>query len=350
MQRPPPGYQQLPYQQEKKLNLEEMLAKFISVSETHFQNTETLAKLISKRPQGSLPRNIESNLKEQLNAITSQGEEGLVTPEPEPKQETEISKGKGEVDHNEQKPMPNAMKFLNELLANKRKLDEAFNTSKIEGDCLNHSTKTGNMMQPTLQEMSRKARFLTTAGTIIDVGTGELTLCVRDETIILQSRNSSNTSKIEEPHIVTAKPNEEIPLTVLSIFPFGTVEYRLICKPHGKYSHSISIYTMSSLRGKKVIVPALKKRKGASSSSGLTAKIRHPFLQFPIGSQEELFQILQALPLEVGRCIDWATLEQVQLADAIQALLTTDPWGLFFEIVETTYLELTMELCSMFHL
>ncbi|PPS16589.1 hypothetical protein GOBAR_AA03985 [Gossypium barbadense] len=27
-----------------------------------------------------------------------------------------------------------------------------------------------------------------------------------------------------DPHIVTSTPNEEIPLTVLSIFPFGTVE------------------------------------------------------------------------------------------------------------------------------
>ncbi|PPR85575.1 hypothetical protein GOBAR_AA35117 [Gossypium barbadense] len=27
-----------------------------------------------------------------------------------------------------------------------------------------------------------------------------------------------------DPYIVTTKPNEEIPLTVLSIFPFGTVE------------------------------------------------------------------------------------------------------------------------------
>ncbi|PPR90755.1 hypothetical protein GOBAR_AA29932 [Gossypium barbadense] len=27
-----------------------------------------------------------------------------------------------------------------------------------------------------------------------------------------------------DPHIVTTKPNEEIPLTILSIFPFGTVE------------------------------------------------------------------------------------------------------------------------------
>ena len=37
-QKPQPllGYQQPPYQQEKKLNLEEMLSKFISVSETHF--------------------------------------------------------------------------------------------------------------------------------------------------------------------------------------------------------------------------------------------------------------------------------------------------------------------------
>ncbi|KAK5771712.1 hypothetical protein PVK06_047952 [Gossypium arboreum] len=39
--------------------------------------------------------------------------------------------------------------------------------------------------------------FLATARTIIDVGTGELTLRVGDETITLQARNSSNTSKIE---------------------------------------------------------------------------------------------------------------------------------------------------------
>ncbi|PPS08789.1 hypothetical protein GOBAR_AA11846 [Gossypium barbadense] len=76
-----------------------MLTKFISVSETRFQNTEAtlknqqasiqgletqigqLAKLISKRPQGSLPINTESNPREQLNTITIQDEEGLVEPE-----------------------------------------------------------------------------------------------------------------------------------------------------------------------------------------------------------------------------------------------------------------------------
>ncbi|KAK5774971.1 hypothetical protein PVK06_042835 [Gossypium arboreum] len=52
----------------------------------------------------------------------------------------------------------------------------------------------------------------------------------------------------------------------------------------------------------------------------------------------------------MGRCIDWAALEQIQMADAVRALLTTDPWGLFFEIVEPMYLELTLELCSTFYL
>ncbi|PPS16974.1 hypothetical protein GOBAR_AA03599 [Gossypium barbadense] len=77
--------------------------------------------------------------------------------------------------------------------------------------------------------------------------------------------------------------------------------------------------TMSSSSGKKTDVPASKKRKGVTSSLGPTTEIRHPFLQ-------------------------------IQLADAIQALLTTDPWGLFFEIVEPTYLEFTLELYSTFHL
>ncbi|PPS02665.1 hypothetical protein GOBAR_AA17997 [Gossypium barbadense] len=141
-----------------------MLMKFISVLETHFQNTKTtlknqqasiqglktqigqLAKLISERPQGSLSSNIESNPREQLNAITVQDKEGLVEPEPEPepRQGIVVSKGKGEVDHNEQKlfikalsQMPNAVKFLKELLANKRKLDVA-----------SHETRSKSIHEP----------------------------------------------------------------------------------------------------------------------------------------------------------------------------------------------------------
>ncbi|PPR86919.1 hypothetical protein GOBAR_AA33774 [Gossypium barbadense] len=48
-------------------------------------------------------------------------------------------------------------------------------------------------------------------------------------------------------------------------------------------------YTMSSSEGKKVVVPVSKKKKRASSSLDPTAEIRHPFLQFPIGPQEEIF-------------------------------------------------------------
>ncbi|PPS14415.1 hypothetical protein GOBAR_AA06162 [Gossypium barbadense] len=124
-----------------------MLTKFISMSETRFQNTETalknqqvsiqglktqigqLSKLISERPQGILPSNTESNPREQLNVINVPDEEGFVEPEPEPRQETVMK----------QSP------FKLAILATQM---------EIEGDRLNHSTKTNNMVQPSLQEMS----------------------------------------------------------------------------------------------------------------------------------------------------------------------------------------------------
>ncbi|PPR86319.1 hypothetical protein GOBAR_AA34372 [Gossypium barbadense] len=74
---------------------------------------------------------------------------------------------------------------------------------------------------------------------------------------------------------------------------------------------------MSSSCGKKTVVPASKKRKRAMSSSGPTTEIRHPFLQVPLGPQEELYQILRARPIG---------------------------------IMEPMYLEFTLELCSTFHL
>ncbi|KAG8497352.1 hypothetical protein CXB51_008633 [Gossypium anomalum] len=103
-QRPqhPLGFQQPLYQQEKKPNLEEMLTKFIAVSETRFQNTEIALK-------NHLPSNTETNPREQLNAITVRDEERLVEPKLEPSS----------------LQMSNAVKFLKELLANKRKLDDA---------------------------------------------------------------------------------------------------------------------------------------------------------------------------------------------------------------------------------
>ncbi|PPR94409.1 hypothetical protein GOBAR_AA26260 [Gossypium barbadense] len=346
-----------------------MLTKFISMSETRFQNTETalknqqasiqwletkidqLSKLISERSQGSLPSNTEPNPREQLNAINIQDDEGVVEPELEPRQETVVSKGKGEVDYNKNKsvtveykprvPYPNAIR--------KDHSDEQFA----------HESFSSNGRRPTHEERRLQIEELDEWRTHKprtydkpklrqnELDTFPNQLKVGDKVLL----------DAADAHIVTTTPNEEIPLTVLSIFPFDTIE---VSHPkfgtfkrtkldtivrHG-HVHPYAQGTMSSSRGKKIVVPASKKRKGASSSTGPTTKICHPVLQFPRGPQEEIFQILQARPLIAGCCIDWTTVEQVQLADAIRALLTTDPWELFFGIIEPTCLELTMELCS----
>ncbi|PPR88990.1 hypothetical protein GOBAR_AA31695 [Gossypium barbadense] len=316
-----------------------MLTKFISVSETRFQNTETalknqqvsiqglktqigqLSKLISERPQGSLPSNTEPNPREQLNAINVQDEEGFVKPEPEPRQETVVSK--------------------DETITLQAR--NSGNTLEIEGVRLTRSTKTDNMVQPTLQEMSLKEAHESFESNSRGLIHEDRRLQIKeldewrthksktpDKPNLRQNKLNPFRNQLKvgdrvlldatDPYIFATTSNEEIPLTVLSIFPFGTVEVS-----HSKFG-------------------TFKKRKRASSSAGPTTEIRHPLLKFPRGPQEELFQILWARPLSADRCIDWAAVEQVQLADAIQALLTTDPWELFFEIIEPTYLELTMEL------
>ncbi|KAG8472921.1 hypothetical protein CXB51_035043 [Gossypium anomalum] len=310
-QRPqnPQGFQQPPYQQEKKLNLEEMLSKFISVSETHFQNTETalknqqasiqgletqigqLSKLISERPQGSLPSNTEPNPKEQLNANNVQA--GCVEPEPESRQENVASKGDGELFNKLKDPGSFTIPCLigsldvNHTLADLEASINIMPYKMFKQLGLRRPKQTRMSIQLAKTIRFPKGRlFLATAKTIIDVGTSELTLCVGDETITLQARNSSNTSKMEgncpyqsaktndmtqptvqklslkevhepcssnnigliheerrlqieeldewvgdkvlldvaDPHIITTNPNEETPLTVLCIFPFGTVE------------------------------------------------------------------------------------------------------------------------------
>ncbi|PPS20173.1 hypothetical protein GOBAR_AA00375 [Gossypium barbadense] len=93
----------------------------------------------------------------------------------------------------------------------------------------------------------------------------------------------------------------------------------------------------------------LEEEEGSVIFHGSNHENSSPSLVFPRGPQEELFQILWARPLIAGCCIDWAAVEQVQKADAIRALLTTDPWELFFGIIKPIYLEFTMELCSTFH-
>ncbi|PPS19809.1 hypothetical protein GOBAR_AA00773 [Gossypium barbadense] len=88
-------------------------------------------------------------------------------------------------------------------------------------------------------------------------------------------------------------------------------KHRLVAR-HMSVGHC-RVDTMTNTRGKKTVVPISKKRKGPGATSlSATTEICHPLLQFPPGPQEELFQILRARPLGMGRCIDWATLEQLQ--------------------------------------
>ncbi|PPR93092.1 hypothetical protein GOBAR_AA27579 [Gossypium barbadense] len=193
-------------------------SKFISVSETHFQNTETelknqqasiqgletqigqVTKLISERPQGSLPSNTESNPREQLNTITRQDEEGLVTLEPEPRKEIEISKGKDKVSQNDRN-LEISLKEVHELFSsNSRGPIHEEQRLQIEelDEWRTHKSRTHD--KPKLCHNK-----LNTFPNQLKVG----------DKVLLEAAN---------PHIVTDKPNEEIPLTVLSIFPFGTVK------------------------------------------------------------------------------------------------------------------------------
>ncbi|PPS03934.1 hypothetical protein GOBAR_AA16732 [Gossypium barbadense] len=204
------SFQQPPYQQEKKLNLEEMLTKFIMVSETHFQNTETafknqqasiqgletqigqLFKLIFERPLGSLPSNTKPNPREQLNAINVQDEEGFVEPEPEPRKETMVSRGQSE---------EMSLKEAHESFSSSsRGLVHGDRRLQIEelDEWRTHKPRTHD--KPELRQN--------------ELNTFPYQLKVGDKVLL----------NAVDPHIVTTTPNEEIPLTVLRIFPFGTIE------------------------------------------------------------------------------------------------------------------------------
>ncbi|PPS04517.1 hypothetical protein GOBAR_AA16145 [Gossypium barbadense] len=238
-----------------------MLTKFILVSESHFQNTETalknqqvsiqgletqiaqLAKLISERPQGSLLSNTESNPREQLNAITVRVKEGLFEPEPESRQEIVGSKGKVEVDHNEQKSVsreykprvayPSAkrkdhtdeqvVKFLKEVLADKRKLDEALHETCSRSI---HEPCSSNNKGPIYEERrlqieeldewrAQKPRTHDKPKPRHDrLNVSQNQLKVGDK-VLLDAAN---------PRIATSEPNRAITFTVLNIFSYGTVE------------------------------------------------------------------------------------------------------------------------------
>ncbi|PPS08916.1 hypothetical protein GOBAR_AA11728 [Gossypium barbadense] len=279
------------------------------MSETHFQNTETalknqqasiqglktqilqLAKLIFARPEGSLLSNTESNPMEQLNVIAIQDKEGLVTSEPELRQETVVSKGKGEVNHSKQKPVNSH--FVWETKQSPFKL-ETRSKNTPESCSSNDKGPIYEKRRLQLEELDERRTH--------KLRTHDKPKPCHDELNISPNQLKVGDKVLldaADPRIATSEPNGAIPLTVLNIFPYGMRSVnsshrhdhgtKRFSNPQGRAlgrAHTTrggTAYTMSTSRGKKNAIPALKKRKGVTSSSSPTVEIRHPFLQFHLG-------------------------------------------------------------------
>ncbi|PPR95121.1 hypothetical protein GOBAR_AA25548 [Gossypium barbadense] len=161
-----------------------------------------LSKLISERPQGSLPSNTEPNPREHLNAISTQDKKGFITPEPEIQQDNTMNKGREEVNNNDPKQeLPQTkttetVRYYHE--ENKDVHEERRLRIKELDEWREHKLRTHD--KPKLRKHKPN-----TSPNQLQVG----------DTVLLD---------VVDPHIVTTTPNEEIPLTVLKIFPFDTVE------------------------------------------------------------------------------------------------------------------------------
>ncbi|PPR95254.1 hypothetical protein GOBAR_AA25417 [Gossypium barbadense] len=192
-----------------------------------------------------------------------------------------VSKGKNEVGQNDPKPVSTEYKprvpYPN--ATRKDRSDEKFgkltlrvedepitlqarnssNTSKIEGGCINHSTSNDHVVKPSMQETIAKNIYESCSNNNKGPIYEERRLQIEelDEWQTQKSRTPDrskpsqdelNTSPnqlkvgdkvlldVADPRITTFETNEEIPLTVLSIFPYGTIETssRLHSQAHGR--------------------------------------------------------------------------------------------------------------------
>ncbi|XP_075478854.1 uncharacterized protein LOC142519711 [Primulina tabacum] len=135
----------------KSLVLEQMISKFISYTETRLQNQDVsikglenqigqLANMIASRDPGTLPSNTENNLKEQVKAIKLRNGKVL---EQDGKEEGEPRDGaadtspelkKAKLDAQFSKFLESYAKFLKDILANKRNLED-YMTINLTENC-----------------------------------------------------------------------------------------------------------------------------------------------------------------------------------------------------------------------
>ncbi|PPR99828.1 hypothetical protein GOBAR_AA20840 [Gossypium barbadense] len=215
--------------------------------------------------------------KEQLNVITIQDKEGLVEPEPKPRQGIVVSKSKGSKNIHEPCSNNNKGPIYEERRLQIYELDE----------WQTHKPRTHGKPKPRHDKLNFSSDQLK----------------VGDKVLL----------DVADPRITSSEPNKEIPLTVLSIFPYSTVEVIHpkfgTFKAHGRAlgrAHTTggdravqygrvetgqnlsrtqdAVYHVN-LTWQKTAIPASNKRKRATSSSG------------------------------VGRCIDWAALEQLSVPE-----------------------------------
>ncbi|PPS16307.1 hypothetical protein GOBAR_AA04271 [Gossypium barbadense] len=149
-----------------------MLTKFISVSETHFQNTETALKNQQASIQG---------------LETQTDKEGLVEPASELRQGFVVSQDKGEVDHSKTKTE----------IVSKNAYESCSNNNKGP---IHEERRSRTHDKPKSHHDQ-----LNDAPNQLKVG----------DKVLLDAADL---------RIATSEPNKGIPLTVLNIFPYGTVE------------------------------------------------------------------------------------------------------------------------------
>ncbi|PPS12887.1 hypothetical protein GOBAR_AA07754 [Gossypium barbadense] len=124
---------------------------------------------------------------------------------------------------------------------------ETSNTSTIEGDCINHTTGTDHVVKPSVQKTVSKSVYEPCSSNNKGPIYEERRLQIKEldewkthrprthdkpKPLHDELNDAPNQLKVgdkvlldaTDPRIATSEPNEEIPLTVLSIFPYGTVE------------------------------------------------------------------------------------------------------------------------------
>ncbi|PPR93058.1 hypothetical protein GOBAR_AA27615 [Gossypium barbadense] len=130
-----------------------------------------------------------------------------------------MNKGREEVNNNDPKQMPNSAKFLKGLLSNKRKLDATLHVELnivCSGDDVVTLQACDLVKTPKTQDNATK--------TVDDKTNIQSSLQEPPRTKTIETVGDAVLLDAIDPHIVTTTPNEEIPLTVLSIFLFGIVE------------------------------------------------------------------------------------------------------------------------------